>query len=116
MPGRAQYEFTGEQNTTVAAVARWAKALAIMMFIQAGFALLSGNWLGAVIDLCLGLPLWGGGASLTNVVNTQGNDVGHLMQALDKLSTVFAIRVGFGIFFIVIAAIGAAIALAVGLA
>ncbi len=114
--GRPQYEFTAEQNTTVATVARWAKALAILMFVQAAFALFSGNWLGAAIDMCLGLPLWGGGTSLTNVVVTQGNDIGHLMQALDKLSTVFAIRVGFGIVLIVIAAIGASIALAIGLA
>lgn len=116
VPGRPQYEFTAEQNTTVASVARWAKALAILMFVQAGFALLSGNWLGGAIDLCLGLPLWGGGTSLSAVVNTQGNDIGHLMQALDKLSSVFAIRVGFGIFFIVLGTIIAAIALAVGLA
>ena len=113
--GAPQYEFTAEQNTTLAGVARWAKALAIILFVQGGAAFFSGNWFGALIDLALGILLWGGATSLAAVVDTQGNDVRHLMQALDKLSTVFAIRVGFGIFFIVIAMIIAAVGLAIGL-
>ena len=111
-PMRPQYEFSGEQNTTLETVGRWAKALGILMFVQAGFAVFGSNHLGALVDIGLGLLLFGGGTSLGAVVTTQGNDVQHLMQALDKLSTLFAIRVGFGIFFIVVAMICAAAGLA----
>jgi hypothetical protein len=114
-PMAPQYEFTAPQNDTIAGVARWAKALAIIMFVQAGGAVLGGNLLGAMIDLCLGILLWGGGTSLGAVVTTQGNDVRHLMQALEKLSTLFGIRVGIGIFLIVIGMIFAAAGLAFGL-
>jgi hypothetical protein len=110
-----QYEFTTDQNSTLASVAKWAKALSIIMFVQAGTAFLSGNHLGALIDIALGILLWGGATSLGAVVTTQGNDVRHLMQALDKLSTLFAIRVGIGIFLIVIGMIAAAVGLAIGL-
>jgi hypothetical protein len=114
-PSAPQYEFTPDQNTTLAGVARWAKALAIIMFVQAGAAVLSGNRLGALVDVALGILLWGGSTSLGAVVTTQGNDIRHLMKALDKLSTLFAIRVGFAIFFVVLALIFAAVGLALGL-
>jgi|GEM_PF-1400871 len=46
----------------------------------------------------------GVGKSLRTVVQTQGNDVEHLMQSLDKLGTVFLIEFAIGMLAVVISA------------
>jgi hypothetical protein len=92
-PPRPQYEFQPHENAVLAKLATWAKFLAIVLYVQAVGALVGRNVLGAGIDLAIGLSFWGGAKSLQAVVETQGNDVTHLMTALDKLSTVFTFRI-----------------------
>jgi hypothetical protein len=48
--------------------------------------------LGSVLTLVVSLLLWMGASAFRRVVSTQGNDVTHLMEALDRLTTVLTLR------------------------
>jgi hypothetical protein len=56
-------------------------------------ALLQCNVISFGLNLAIGIFFIGGGSSLSAVVNTQGNDIMNMMQALSKLGTAFKIRV-----------------------
>jgi hypothetical protein len=45
-----------------------------------------------VVMLVVGLTFVGVGNSLRDVVRTQGNDIAHLMHAMQKLGTAFTIQ------------------------
>ena len=103
-----QYEFTKEENEVLDDLAVWAGGLGIVKFVQAGLGLIGRNVLGAAMELAVGLSLMGARKALRSAVQTQGNDIDHLMVTIDKLSTVFLLRL---ILMLVIAAI---LGLAVG--
>ncbi len=46
-----------------------------------------------IIAIVVGLTFLGVGNSLKSVVQTQGNDMAHMMQAMDKISTAFLIQI-----------------------
>ena len=46
-----------------------------------------------IVGIIIGVTFMGVGTSLKNVVNTQGNDVAHMMQALQKLGSAFMIQI-----------------------
>lgn len=102
-PPGAGYEFSATENETIGKVALWAKVLAGALAVQALFSLYNGNYLGVIIEVIVIVSLFQAGQAFDSVVNSQGNDVMHLMEALDKVSTVFAIRIGLFVFAMVIA-------------
>jgi hypothetical protein len=87
------YEFDDAQNATIASAALWARVLGIVMLVVGVASLLNCNVITLIIDLVVGINLLGGASSLSMVVNTQGNDVAHMMQAIGKLGTAFKVRV-----------------------
>ncbi len=52
--------------------------------------------------LVISMLYMGAGKSLQAVVHTQGNDIEHLMQSLDKLGTAFLVEFGIGMLAVVI--------------
>lgn len=104
------YEFSGVENKTIGRCATWAKAVGILFFVQAGLAVLDFNIVSIAIDLAIGLAMWKGGKALQSVVETQGNDVFQMMEALNQLSSAFTIRlVIVGIAFGIMAIAGIAV-------
>jgi hypothetical protein len=91
--GQPQYEFSEQENKTVERAAAWAKGLGLIMFIECGLQLINLNVLGLLLHATLGYFFWRGGQALTEVVETEGNDVQHLLEALEKLGTALQIRI-----------------------
>lgn len=91
-PPISEYEFSQVEEQTVGRAATWAKAVAILFFIQAAFSLISFNVIAIAVDVAIGLAIWKGAKALSAVVDTQGNDIGHMMEAMSQLSTAFTIR------------------------
>lgn len=90
---RRGYEFSSSENARIGRAATWAKGVAIILFVQAALALIGFNLISVAIDVAIGLSFWGGAKKLQEVVQTRGNDVTHMMHALDKLSMAFLIRI-----------------------
>jgi hypothetical protein len=93
-PGQSRgYEFTDPQNAVIAKTALGARVLSIILFISAALALVNGNIVNTIISGIVGMFFWKGADSFKSVVDTQGNDVAHMMQALDALTGAFKTRV-----------------------
>lgn len=98
-----QYEFNDDENVTIeragASSSIWAMCAivgALLLGTLAGLQLSLDNIRGAVLVLPLflvcavaGWLYFGTGKALKAVVDTEGNDVELLMQALDRLGTAF---------------------------
>lgn len=87
------YEFDAQQNAVIGQAAFWARLLGIFLIITGAVALLNCNVISFAVNLAIGISFLGGATALTAVVNTQGNDIAHMMTALTKLGTAFKIRV-----------------------
>ena len=95
------YEFTAAQNEILKKAATWAGLLAWIMMASGGLMALGGSLSGdaiaiaalisAPIYLIIGLNFRGAAASMKAVVETAGNDIDHLMTALDKLGSAFKV-------------------------
>lgn len=102
----AQYEFSEQENQTIEKCAAWSKALAVLFYFNAALQVINFNIIGIAIYVGIGIAFWKASKSLAAVVETQGSDVKHLMDALKALSGAFMIRlicvaVGFGLLFII---------------
>jgi hypothetical protein len=87
------YEFNQQENAVIAQAAFWARLLGIFLIVTGAVAMLNCNIIQFALDLAVGIAFLGGATSLNAVVNTQGNDVQHMMTALTKLGGAFKIRV-----------------------
>jgi hypothetical protein len=92
-PSGYDYEFNDVENAVITKAAFWARLLGIFMIVSGAASLLNCNVVSFAIDLAVGITFLGAATSLTMVVNTEGNDVQHMMTALGKLRTAFKIRV-----------------------
>ena len=69
------------------------------MIAEGAFKLLqiADNPVGTIVSIALaliiGLAFIGGGKGLSRVVDTEGDDVTHLMEGLDQLTRAFTIRI-----------------------
>jgi hypothetical protein len=104
-PRPPQYEFTQEENETLDELAVWSGGLAIVKFIQGGLGILGQNPLGAMAEVIVGVSLMSARKALRSAVTTEGNDIDHLLQAVDKLSTVFLVRWIIAIIIVVVLAL-----------
>ncbi|HVH45424.1 MAG TPA: hypothetical protein VM925_23885, partial [Labilithrix sp.] len=59
-----------------------------------------------IVAIVVGVTFIGAGNSLRAVVSTQGNDLMHLMQAMQKMSTAFIIEIICAVVGFVLAVIG----------
>ena len=111
------YEFGERENAVVGETATWVRYWSliaivggVLMLIGGVFTLGSGGFVQLVLGaiyIFVGVTFKGSAAALRSVVETTGDDVGHLMTALDKLGTAFKVMV-------VAVAIGIALAVVAG--
>jgi hypothetical protein len=109
--GQPGYEFSKSENATIGHLTTWLKALVGVMGLTGLVHLAQGNILSVPIDIALAVLLFGAAESFGKIVTTQGNDVGHLMQALDKFSNVLLIRSILAVLLFVLAIGGALLAM-----
>jgi len=103
-----QYEFTPAQNDILGKAATWIGLFSWIMMGSAtllalgGFLTAEASSIGALIAAAIyfiiGLTFRGAATSMQAVVQTAGNDMDHLMTALDKLGSAFKVM---GIVFLV---------------
>lgn len=104
--GASGHEFTAEQNKVITDLSQAMLIVAIGFFAAAVGSVLSfkanllGAIVGAVVNGMVGKTLLDSRQSMQAVVNTQGDDIGHLMTAMDKLSSLFKI---YGILMLILA-------------
>src|SRR5262249_9460187 len=87
------YELNEEENRIVSGAALWARVLGIMLIIEGVVQLVQLNVIGGPLSIAIGALLISAAGSFSAVVNTQGNDIGNLVQAISKVGSVFKIRV-----------------------
>ena len=95
------YEFTAAQNEILKKAATWAGLLAWILMASGGLMAIGGilsldvERLGALIAAAIyfiiGINFRGAAVSMKTVVETAGNDIDHLMTALDKLGSAFKV-------------------------
>ena len=92
VPQTRQYEFGHYENNVLAAVAKWMTITAVVNGLGALTRLSGDGALGTVLTLVVSALLLMGASAFRRVVSTEGNDVTHLMEALDRLTTVLTLR------------------------
>ena len=118
------YEFSNRENEIIGKAGTWSLALAgaslVMTFVHLGFAFwgtdLAGSSLSLIVfDMGAGVVAAGCylvaailfsvvGGALKRVVSTQGNDLQHMLKALDTLHRIFVVRIAL-VFLTVIAVV-----------
>jgi hypothetical protein len=102
-PQYGNYEFNEYENSVIEKAAGRMKLWAIIstvvgaiqlvgscgMFVDPKFAT---NLPTGIVAIVVGITFVGAGNSLKSVVTTQGNDLMHMMQALQKMGTAFLIQ------------------------
>ena len=98
------YEFNDTENAIIDRAASRAKLWGIISTVLGGlqcfmscFAiaspLLATNLPTGIVAIVVGITFMGVGNSLKQVVRTQGNDLMHMMQALDKMGSAFMVQI-----------------------
>jgi hypothetical protein len=128
----AQYEFTSRENETIGKTATWSLALAVASFIMAivhlAFAFTGAELSDTSIELLFfdvgagvasascylaaGILFVIVGGALRRVVRTEGNDLTHMLKALDTLHRIFVLRIA--LVFLTVLAVVAVIAIGEG--
>jgi hypothetical protein len=111
---RAPYEFSPTENETIEKVGSWSKILGIIGFVHAGLSLIQGNIMGAGIEFAIAMMFFQAGGAFERVVQTQGDDMRLMMEALEKLGQVFTIRLVLFAIMVVIMICGMVFLLVVG--
>ena len=105
-----EYEFTSTQNVIIQGAAKNVKFVGtatVILGVMSGLGIVSGD-VGALITglfyVVVGVMTRNVGQSLQAIVDLEGNDISHLMEAMTSLSSVYAIfkwmlliAIGFGL-------------------
>lgn len=100
-PGASSHEFGPHENEVIRSAAKWIgywSWIAIISGVLLGVGGLVGEdpiggLIMGTIYVIVGAYFRGAAGSMKEVVSTAGNDVAHLMTALDKLSAAFKVMV-----------------------
>lgn len=90
--GPPQYEFSQEDNVVIGKAAFWARMLAISLLIAGGLTLFSCNVVAIAFYVIIAIPFLMAANSLQRVVDTQGSDISHMMEAIQQLGTAFVVK------------------------
>ena len=90
------YEFTDEQNTQIQSLARYMIVSGVFSIIFSFHGLFmaskgNGSYVGPMVTLLIAVLTLGAAASFKQITKTSGNDIGHLMEAMHKLKTIYLI-------------------------
>ena len=94
----AGYEFTVPQNAIIQKTATYVKLWGIFSIVLGAMQILVGmaSWAqvpAGIVSIVIGTVFIGVAGSLKAVVVTEGNDIDHMMAALQKLGNAFLIQV-----------------------
>ncbi len=89
----AGYEFTVPQNVIIQKTATYAKLWGIISIFVGAIQILVAQLPAGIVSIVIGMVFIGVAGSLKAVVVTEGNDIDHMMAALQKLGNAFLIQV-----------------------
>ena len=103
-PSYGNYEFNDSENQIIDKTASRAKLWGIISIVVGSLNCMSScggfakadmflNLPTGIVGIIVGVAFLGVGNSLKQVVQTQGNDLMHLMQALQKMSSAFMVQI-----------------------
>ncbi|MBI2395796.1 MAG: hypothetical protein HYV09_39895 [Deltaproteobacteria bacterium] len=109
------YEFGEAENSIIKSCATWTMVLGIIQILEGASKLFGEgkSTLNLIVHVAMGVLLIVASQSLTKVVTTQGQDIPHLMKALDNFGQVLLIRIILLVFALIIAVIAVVAILAV---
>ncbi len=116
-PQYGNYEFNEYENSVIDKAASRMKLWGIISTVIGGLQVVGSCGMFAspslatylpagIVAIVVGVTFLGAGNSLKSVVTTEGNDLAHMMQALQKMSTAFMIEIVCAIVGFVLAVIG----------
>jgi hypothetical protein len=111
------YEFNEQQNTQLAKLATSMTFVGVMMIVLGvicGLSVLAGEVSGVitgVLYVLIGVWTRSAGQSLRSIVDTEGNDISHLMDAIGNLGKLYLLQK----WLVILAIIALAIAFFVGM-
>jgi hypothetical protein len=119
-PSYGSYEFNDYENSVIDKTASRMKLWGIISTVIGGLQIVEScgmfwsaqyatNLPIGIVAIVVGVTFIGAGNSLKAVVTTQGNDLMHMMQAMQKMSSAFIIEIICAIVGFVLAIIGALI-------
>lgn len=99
LPAMPNYEFNEEENHVFSSLARRMRFVGLIVTAIGGFSMVAGlstqisvsQLIAAVVYLLIGIFTVSAATSFRKVVQTQGSDISHLMEALRSLRKVYAI-------------------------
>ena len=107
------YEFTSQENGVFSDVASSMKFVAILLIILGvinGLSAFIGNFGGlvaGVVYLAIGIWTKSAGASIQKIVDTEGNEIAHLMGAMGDLGKLYKFQKwAFIVVFVAVAVLG----------
>ncbi len=86
------YEFNDNENQTLSSAATWSMVVAILLILAGTLSLCGLSFVRSIGYIAMGVFLLLGANSLRTVVNTQGNDIKHVMDAVDALGRSLLVR------------------------
>ncbi len=89
----AGYEFTVPQNAIIQKTATYAKLWGIISIFIGAIQILVAQLPAGIVSIVIGMVFIGVAGSLKPVVVTEGNDIDHMMAAVQKLGNAFLIQV-----------------------
>jgi hypothetical protein len=110
--GPSQYEFNSSENASFSSLASSMKIVAIIMMIFGAISVLNilagdiGSALVGSLYIVIGVWTKGAAQSIQNIVNTEGNDIDHLMNAVKDLNKLYSLQKWLMIVAIVLAVLG----------
>ena len=87
------YEFTVPQNAIIQKTATYARLWGIISIFVGAIQILAAQLLAGIVSIVIGMVFIGVAGSLKAVVVTEGNDIDHMMAAVQKLGNAFLIQV-----------------------
>jgi len=102
------YEFNPSENEAIRTTAKWIQVLGVINSVLALIQLCNGVQ-GIISASIYGATAWvllGAARALRKVVETEGEDITHLMTGLDGLSTLFSLRLWLMVTSLVLAGLG----------
>lgn len=120
--GYGRYEFNDFENEVIERTANRARAWGVLAMALGGLNVIAGclaflhpillaNLCSGVVSMVVGATFVRAGRSLSNVVTTQGDDLRHMMEALDKVGTALMVQMVTTVIGFLLAALAIALAI-----
>ena len=114
------YEFNDHENSQFSTLASSMKFVGLVIIIMGGLnliSIISGNIPGVitgVILIAIGIWTRKAGSSMAEIVNTEGHDISHLMNAITNLGKLYNLQKWLVIILLVINAVAAVLSVTRG--